>query len=82
MAASLQSRRSLQGNRVNRSQSAYFGAQKQMSDKPCGDLFQSLKDNTVTKQPDYRLDVIHKLKHLRLLDFKNVKYAIVLWIVT
>ena len=24
-------------NRVNRSQSAYFGAHKQMSDKPCGD---------------------------------------------
>ncbi|XP_062213044.1 U2 small nuclear ribonucleoprotein A'-like isoform X2 [Phragmites australis] len=33
----------------------------------------SLLDNTVTKQPDYRLYVIHKLKHLRLLDFKKVK---------
>ncbi|XBI74632.1 hypothetical protein VPH35_068129 [Triticum aestivum] len=34
--------------------------------------FLSLLDNTVTKQPDYRLYVIHKLKHLRLLDFKKV----------
>eukprot|EP00494_Astrolonche_serrata_P008443 UN08481 len=33
--------------------------------------FLSLLDNTVTKQPDYRLYVIHKLKHLRLLDFKK-----------
>ncbi|XP_051177006.1 U2 small nuclear ribonucleoprotein A' [Lolium perenne] len=33
----------------------------------------SLLDNTVIKQPDYRLYVIHKLKHLRLLDFKKVK---------
>ncbi|OEL14564.1 hypothetical protein BAE44_0024415, partial [Dichanthelium oligosanthes] len=33
----------------------------------------SLLDNTVTKQPDYRFYVIHKLKHLRLLDFKKVK---------
>jgi Leucine-rich repeat (LRR) protein len=33
----------------------------------------SLLDNTVTKQPDYRHYVIHKLKHLRLLDFKKVK---------
>ncbi|CAL4920145.1 unnamed protein product [Urochloa decumbens] len=33
----------------------------------------SLLDNTVTKQTDYRLYVIHKLKHLRLLDFKKVK---------
>ncbi|XP_037444570.1 U2 small nuclear ribonucleoprotein A'-like isoform X3 [Triticum dicoccoides] len=35
--------------------------------------FLSLLDNTVTKQLDYRLYVIHKLKHLRLLDFKIVK---------
>ncbi|CAM0878320.1 unnamed protein product [Alopecurus aequalis] len=35
--------------------------------------FLSLLDNTVTKQPDYRLYVIHKLKRLRLLDFKKVK---------
>ncbi|KAL5207633.1 hypothetical protein ABZP36_032068 [Zizania latifolia] len=35
--------------------------------------FLSLLDNTVTKQPDYRLYVIHKLKNLRLLDFKKVK---------
>lgn len=35
--------------------------------------FLSLLDNTVTKQPDYRLYVIHKLKHLRLLDFNKVK---------
>uniref|UniRef100_A0A0D9YPR1 U2A'/phosphoprotein 32 family A C-terminal domain-containing protein n=1 Tax=Oryza glumipatula TaxID=40148 RepID=A0A0D9YPR1_9ORYZ len=35
--------------------------------------FLSILDNTVTKQPDYRLYVIHKLKHLRLLDFKKVK---------
>ncbi|XP_045084758.1 U2 small nuclear ribonucleoprotein A'-like [Aegilops tauschii subsp. strangulata] len=34
--------------------------------------FLSILDNTVTKQPDYRLYVIHKLKHLRLLDFKKV----------
>ncbi|KAM0930849.1 hypothetical protein ACQ4PT_000743 [Festuca glaucescens] len=33
----------------------------------------NLLDNTVTKQPDYRLYVIHKLKHLRLLDLKNVE---------
>ncbi|KAK8443658.1 hypothetical protein SEVIR_9G009000v4 [Setaria viridis] len=37
----------------------------------------SLLDNTVTKQPDYRLYVIHKLKHLRLLDFKKVKQQVV-----
>ncbi|KAM0886485.1 hypothetical protein ACQ4PT_029603 [Festuca glaucescens] len=36
----------------------------------------SLLDNTVTKQPDYRLYVIHKLKHLRLLDFKKVKQQV------
>jgi len=39
--------------------------------------FLSLLDNTVTKQPDYRLYVIHKLKHLRLLDFKKVKQQVV-----
>jgi U2 small nuclear ribonucleoprotein A' len=38
--------------------------------------FLSLLDNTVTKQPDYRLYVIHKLKHLRLLDFKKVKQQV------
>ncbi|XP_072964948.1 U2 small nuclear ribonucleoprotein A' [Typha angustifolia] len=35
--------------------------------------FLSLLDNNITKKPNYRLYVIHKLKHLRLLDFKKVK---------
>lgn len=33
----------------------------------------SLLDNTVTKKPNYRLYVIHKLTSLRVLDFKKVK---------
>ncbi|XP_010908745.1 U2 small nuclear ribonucleoprotein A' [Elaeis guineensis] len=33
----------------------------------------SLLDNNITKKPNYRLYVIHKLKQLRLLDFKKVK---------
>lgn len=33
----------------------------------------SLMDNNITKKPNYRLYVIHKLKALRLLDFKKVK---------
>ncbi|XXG47237.1 hypothetical protein AAC387_Pa02g1913 [Persea americana] len=33
----------------------------------------SLLDNNITKKPNYRLYVIHKLKGLRLLDFKKVK---------
>ncbi|CAH1428573.1 unnamed protein product [Lactuca virosa] len=33
----------------------------------------SLLDNNITKKPNYRLYVIHKLKTLRLLDFKKVK---------
>ncbi|KAJ0571070.1 putative U2 small nuclear ribonucleoprotein A' [Helianthus annuus] len=33
----------------------------------------SLLDNNITKKPNYRLYVIHKLKALRLLDFKKVK---------
>ncbi|KAG6553452.1 hypothetical protein Mapa_004364 [Marchantia paleacea] len=33
----------------------------------------SLLDNNVTKQPSYRLFLIHKLPKLRLLDFKKVK---------
>ncbi|XP_058092754.1 U2 small nuclear ribonucleoprotein A' [Magnolia sinica] len=33
----------------------------------------SLLDNNITKKPNYRLYVIHKLKRLRLLDFKKVK---------
>ncbi|KAK1407128.1 hypothetical protein QVD17_38739 [Tagetes erecta] len=33
----------------------------------------SLLDNNITKKPNYRLYVIHKLKPLRLLDFKKVK---------
>ncbi|XAR50423.1 hypothetical protein NMG60_11004746 [Bertholletia excelsa] len=33
----------------------------------------SLLDNNITKKPNYRLYVIHKLKSLRLLDFKKVK---------
>ncbi|XP_057948476.1 U2 small nuclear ribonucleoprotein A' isoform X2 [Malania oleifera] len=36
--------------------------------------FLTLLDNNVTKKPNYRLYVIHKLKTLRLLDFKKVKY--------
>ncbi|XP_073526436.1 uncharacterized protein [Phyllobates terribilis] len=35
--------------------------------------FLSLMDNLVTKKPNYRLYVIHKLEHLRLLDFRKVK---------
>ncbi|CAA7400739.1 unnamed protein product [Spirodela intermedia] len=33
----------------------------------------SLLDNNITKKPNYRLYVIHKLKKLRLLDFRKVK---------
>nr|XP_043606416.1 U2 small nuclear ribonucleoprotein A' [Erigeron canadensis] len=33
----------------------------------------SLLDNNITKKPNYRLYVIHKLKALRLLDFKKIK---------
>ncbi|KAL6972938.1 hypothetical protein U1Q18_027112 [Sarracenia purpurea var. burkii] len=36
--------------------------------------FLSLLDNNITKKPNYRLYVIHKLKSLRLLDFKKVKH--------
>ncbi|KAJ4757184.1 U2 small nuclear ribonucleoprotein A [Rhynchospora pubera] len=36
--------------------------------------FLSLLDNNITKKPNYRLYVIHKLKHLRLLDFRKVKH--------
>ncbi|KAK9080591.1 hypothetical protein SSX86_000349 [Deinandra increscens subsp. villosa] len=35
--------------------------------------YMSLLDNNITKKPNYRLYVIHKLKSLRLLDFKKVK---------
>uniref|UniRef100_A0A7N0UNA2 Uncharacterized protein n=1 Tax=Kalanchoe fedtschenkoi TaxID=63787 RepID=A0A7N0UNA2_KALFE len=35
--------------------------------------FLSLLDNNITKKPNYRFYVIHKLKALRLLDFKKVK---------
>lgn len=35
--------------------------------------FLSLLDNSITKKPNYRLYVIHKLKSLRVLDFKKVK---------
>nr|KJB43708.1 hypothetical protein B456_007G212800 [Gossypium raimondii] len=35
--------------------------------------FLSLLDNNITKRPNYRLYVIHKLKSLRVLDFKKVK---------
>lgn len=35
--------------------------------------FLSLLDNSITKKPNYRLYVIHKLKFLRVLDFKKVK---------
>lgn len=37
----------------------------------------SLLDNNITKRPNYRLYVIHKLKSLRLLDFKKVKQKVV-----
>lgn len=33
----------------------------------------SLLDNNITKKPNYRLYVIHKLKSLRVLDFIKVK---------
>ncbi|KAH9697948.1 u2 small nuclear ribonucleoprotein a' [Citrus sinensis] len=33
--------------------------------------FLSLLDNSITKKPNYRLYVIHKLKSLRVLDFKK-----------
>ncbi|KAG9131190.1 hypothetical protein Leryth_006054 [Lithospermum erythrorhizon] len=33
----------------------------------------SFLDNNITKKPNYRLYVIHKLKSLRVLDFKKVK---------
>lgn len=35
--------------------------------------FLSLLDNNITKKPSYRLYVIHKLKSLRVLDFKKIK---------
>ncbi|KAJ8536137.1 hypothetical protein K7X08_034538 [Anisodus acutangulus] len=35
--------------------------------------FLSLLDNNITKRPNYRLYVIHRLKSLRLLDFRKVK---------
>nr|AEG74555.1 predicted protein [Phoenix dactylifera] len=38
--------------------------------------FLSLLDNNITKKPNYRLYVIHKLKQLRLLDFKKVKQKV------
>ncbi|KAI7986916.1 U2 small nuclear ribonucleoprotein A' [Camellia lanceoleosa] len=36
--------------------------------------FPSLLDNNITKKPNYRLYVIHKLKSLHVLDFKKVKH--------
>ncbi|XP_023005060.1 U2 small nuclear ribonucleoprotein A' [Cucurbita maxima] len=35
--------------------------------------FLSLLDNNITKKPNYRLYVIHKLRSLRVLDFKKVR---------
>lgn len=35
--------------------------------------FLSLLDNNITKKPNYRLYVIHKLKSLHVLDFKKVR---------
>ncbi|EYU21777.1 hypothetical protein ABFS82_09G080400 [Erythranthe guttata] len=35
--------------------------------------FLSLLDNNITKKPNYRLYVIHKLKSLRVLDFRKIK---------
>ncbi|KAJ8427756.1 hypothetical protein Cgig2_006424 [Carnegiea gigantea] len=44
---------------------------------PLGSLpklqFLSLLDNNITKKPNYRLYVIHKLKSLHVLDFKKVR---------
>lgn len=37
-----------------------------------------LLDNLVTKKPNYRLYLIHKLPKLRLLDFKKVKLKVLL----
>ncbi|KAK1354647.1 hypothetical protein POM88_047903 [Heracleum sosnowskyi] len=42
--------------------------------------FLSLLDNNITKKPNYRLYVIHKLKSLRVLDFKKVKQKIHLFL--
>lgn len=39
-------------------------------------MFLSLLDNNITKKPNYRLYVIHKLKSLRVLDFKKVKQKV------
>ena len=36
----------------------------------------SLLDNNITKKPNYRLYVIHKLKKLRILDFRKVKLKV------
>ncbi|KAJ0430696.1 putative U2 small nuclear ribonucleoprotein A' [Helianthus annuus] len=36
----------------------------------------SLLDNNITKKPNYWLYVIHKLKALRVLDFKKVKQKV------
>ncbi|XP_028110627.1 uncharacterized protein LOC114309127 isoform X1 [Camellia sinensis] len=38
--------------------------------------FLSLLDNNITKKPNCCLYVIHKLKSLRLLDFKKVKHKV------
>lgn len=38
--------------------------------------FLSLLENNITKRPNYRLYVIHKLKSLRLLDFRKVKQKV------
>lgn len=38
--------------------------------------FLSLLDNNITKKPNYRLYVIHKLKSLRVLDFRKVKQKV------
>ncbi|XP_024031559.1 U2 small nuclear ribonucleoprotein A' [Morus notabilis] len=35
--------------------------------------FLSLLDNNITKKPNYRLYVIHKLRSLRVLDYKKIK---------
>lgn len=35
--------------------------------------FLSLLDNNITKKPHYRLYVIHRLKTLRVLDFKKIR---------
>lgn len=40
----------------------------------------SLLDNLITKKQNYRLYVIHKLPHLKLLDFQKIKKQVFLYV--